>query len=452
MKRGGRSFCGRPFSYMKHLGQTALSTLESDMRFGHGICRRALFTMALFLYGATSVSHAQLTTDKSFRKTAEAARASLEAGDIATTRFHLSQLTPDSPFETYIATTLQLEIALKQGDVLAQRSAVARVIESGGVPQEQLAYFNYLAGYLSYQTGAIDNAVIYLERARTLGAPDPKALLMLAESYVRQRKIDLASAMLEEAITAQKTAGQTIPASWYERAASLAYQRKNWSALARYGAASLGEPNISPAQWRTVLATYSANAKPNDEARLDLYRLQAAVGALASERDYHDYARLAADLDYAAEAKAVIEAGKNDNILSSRDPVAKDILRSTQRKAVVQLSDLKALYGKADRAANAAKAMENGDALFAVSQYVQAIPYYRTALEKQGVDRDRVTVRLGIALARSGDLDGAIIALAQANSTWSDIAGYWTIWANARRKEIAPELASMADSEQKPAQ
>jgi len=414
------------------------------MRLGPGIYRGTALAIGLLLSGAVSAVHAQPVADKHFRKTAEAARSSLQAGDTATARFHLSQLSPDSLFETYVLRVLQLEITLKQGDILAQRSAVARVIESGGVPQERLGYFNYLAGYLSYQTGAIDNAVIYLERARALGTPDPKALLMLAESYVRQRKIAQASSMVEEAITAQESAGQPVPASWYDRAASLAYKRKNWSDMARYSAASLKGGGATSEQWRSALTSYGANTKPHGEARLDLYRLQALTGALASERDYHDYAQLAADLGYAIEAKTVLEAGQGAGALLSSDPVARALTRKIRRKSIVQLSAIKELPGKAGGATTALMAMKNGDSLFASSHYVQAISYYRAALEKEGVDHDRVMARLGIALARSGDLDGATIALGQASGTWGDVAAYWSAWVN-RSRQMAKQEQPAAD-------
>jgi len=119
--------------------------------------------------------------------------------------------------------------------------------------------------------------------------------------------------------------------------------------------------------------------------------------------------------------------------------VAQALAGNNRRKAVVQLSALRGLAGKADGMPSALRAMQNADMLFAVSQYSQAIPYYRAALEKPGVDRDRVTARLGIALARAGDLDGAIIALAQATGAWSDVATYWTAWTNNRRNILVQE-------------
>lgn len=50
------------------------------------------------------------------------------------------------------------------------------------------------------------------------------------------------------------------------------------------------------------------------------------------------------------------------------------------------------------------------------------------ALTKGGVDEGRANARLGVALARSGDLPNAQATLAQVSGPWSAIAGFWTAW------------------------
>lgn len=407
--------------------------------------RAGLLVSGLFL-GATlhpaGAARAELTADPKFRDAVAKAESRLRGGDAAGAKAALAALSPASPLEKYMVSSLALEVATKNGDMVAQRKAVADVLESGAAPQGQLAYLNHIAGYLSYQTGAIDNAITYLARARELGRTDPQTSLLLTESLVRKRRTDEALKVLGETISAQVQAGKPVPASWYDRAAALAYARKDWASLASYNAGKLRDPSVGGPDWRSALATYVEGARPDKEAELDLYRLQAATGGLASERDYQGYAALAAGQGYAVEAQSVIEGGASAGKLASSDPTAATLLRTVKPKAIKTLSAMKALPGKAGAVANGARAAQDGDSLLASSQYAAAVPYYRAALDKGGVDRNRVSTRLGIALARSGDFDGAGAALKQVSGAWAPVATYWAAWVDARKLGGAAQAAA----------
>ncbi|MGD9810658.1 MAG: hypothetical protein AB7U35_04875 [Sphingobium sp.] len=407
--------------------------------------RILLLAPAVAMAAAASIpsAHAEATASASFRETVSQVQARIAAGDLTGAMGYAGALTPSSPLEKYMAASLSMEIAAKRNDIVAQRKAIAEMIESGAAPEGQLGYLNRVAGFLSYQTGAIDNAVVYLTRARSLGEASPQTSLMLAEAYVRQRKLPEAAQVVNETIAAQKAAGQAVPATWYDRAASLARARKDWASLAEASAAKLSQGGMAGPDWRSGIMTYVEAANPEPEAKLDLLRLEAATGAMASERDYQAYATLAANQGYAAEGKAVVEAGLSSQKLGSGDPVAATLMRTLRSKAIVNLAALKPLPGKAASAASGARAAKAGDDLLANSQFAEAVPYYRAALEKGDVDRDRVTTRLGIALARSGDLGGAQIAFAQATGRWKDVAAYWSAWVNARNSSVpAPAVAA----------
>lgn len=403
---------------------------------------RNFFGAALLLTGVATAMPVQakkapesdVSANAAFRQAIAQVGDSLKRGDLSTAQASLTALSPSTPFEKYMVASLTMELATKRNDIVAQRSAIAKLLETDGVPQDQLGHLNHVAGYLSYQTGAIDNAVVYLTRARELGVTDPHAALLLAESYVRQRKINEAAQLLDVTITQQITAGQAVPASWYDRAVSLAYARKDWAGLARYGSAKLKSGEHKAPEWRSALVTYMEGAKPDKEAQLDLYRLQAATGGLASERDYQGYATLAAGQGYAAEAKAVLDTGISDGKLMKNDAVATPLLRTLTPRAVNYLASIKTLPGKAGAVANASKAAQDGDKLLAASQFAEAVPYYRTALEKGVTDKDRVSTRLGIALARSGDYTEADKVLTQVAGAgnWGQVATFWSAWVKTR--------------------
>jgi len=387
-----------------------------------------------------------LSASASFRSGVQQAQASLKSGDVTGAGGQIAALNATNAFEKYLKASLSMELAVKRDDVVAQRKAIADIIESGGAPQAQMGRLNHIAGFLSYQTGAIDNAVLYLGRARELGVTDPKVALLLSECYTRQRKFNEAGKLLDDAIAQQKQSGQAVPPSWYDRAATIAIARRDWASLAAYNSARLAGAPVSPPVWRSALTIYMENARPDKEAQLDLYRLQAATAALASERDYQGYAALAATQGYPAEAKSILDAGISEGKLQATDPVVAPLMKTVKPRAVTFLASIKPLPGKAASASSGAKAEQDGDKLLAGAQFAEAVPFYRAALEKGTPDKDRTAARLGIALARSGDFAGARAALAQVsgNGSWSQVALFWSSWVDLRAAQASADAAPPA--------
>jgi len=379
-----------------------------------------------------------LTASPAFRTEADKVRTVLATGDLNAAAAGLARLTPSTPLEKYVAASLAMELAVKRNDPQAQRAAVTRMLESGGAPEAEIPYLNHLAGYFAARAGATDAAIGYLSRARAMGLSDPHASLLLVESFVRLRRIDDATRVLDETISARRQAGQAVPTSWHDRAASLALIRKDWAGLATASAAKLADPAMAGPDWRSAIVSYLAAAKPDADAALDLYRLQLAAGGMASERDWQAYATAAAERGYGDEAKAVIAAGLASGALSKADPVVASVQRSAQQ------AGRSASKAPPPAASNltAAQASKAGDDLLAAGRFADAVPYYRAALDKGGADRDRVTTRLGIALARAGDLDGARAALAQAKGRWAEVAAFWSAWVEAHRPPAAGGAAA----------
>ena len=68
------------------------------------------------------------------------------------------------------------------------------------------------------------------------------------------------------------------------------------------------------------------------------------------------------------------------------------------------------------------------DAFMSYGDYAKAATLYRAALGKTGVDADLANLRLGIALARSGDAAGATSALNAVKGTRAGIAQMWLLY------------------------
>jgi Flp pilus assembly protein TadD len=72
--------------------------------------------------------------------------------------------------------------------------------------------------------------------------------------------------------------------------------------------------------------------------------------------------------------------------------------------------------------------MVTGDAYLGYGEWAKAAELYRAALTKSGVDASLTNLRLGIALARSGDKAGATAAFNAVTGTRADIAKYWLLY------------------------
>jgi Flp pilus assembly protein TadD len=112
-------------------------------------------------------------------------------------------------------------------------------------------------------------------------------------------------------------------------------------------------------------------------------------------------------------------------------------MKSVTPKAVKQIAAMPAAAKKAAGAKDGSAAMAVADSYFSLSQFPQAAEQYRLALSKGGVDQSKVNARLGIALARSGDLAGAKAALAQVTGDAANVAGFWSVWVDQQSRKTA---------------
>jgi len=393
------------------------------------IAHRKGLAAALMLAGALllAASPAQADVMKaspSFRKAAEAAQASLETGDLPAANTRISSLQPASALEKYMLASLRFEYAARRNDLRAQRSAVAEMLASGAAPEKQQGYLHYLLGYSSAQLGDANDALSHLSNARKAGYDTSEVALLMAEVHLRRHQGAEALAQFNQAIAKEDAAGRAVPASWLERGAAIAYSQKNYPGFVALATRRL-RMAAGPGEWRTAISSYIAGAAADKEAQLDLYRLQNAIGALATERDYHAYSRLAAELGYASEAQSVIEAGRARGKLLPADAVTAPLLASLKAKATANLAEAQKLQGKAASAASGPVALKGGDRLLSAGQYAAAAAYYDQALRKGGVDKDKIGARLGIALARAGETERAKTVLAQVGGRWGEVAAYW---------------------------
>lgn len=372
----------------------------------------------------------------SFRAATQAADAAIKAGDVSTAQAQIAGLMPVSDFEAYVAAGLRFELAVLRVDRQAQRVALTDMFKTSSVPKTDMPRLRYVAGYLSYVVGNYDDAVAQLDYAKTLGYDTIEATMLRADIALRRNKAKDARPFVQEALRRQRASGQPVPAAWYDRAISMAYLAGDWAEVGALYRERLGHYD-SAGEWRSALANYLTAPGMDAQVQLDLYRLQAANGAMASERDYQAYAQLAEKTGYYAEAKAIIEAGRSAGKLTPTQAVTSQLMKAVTPKAAKEIAALPAAVKKAAGAKDGSTALAVGDTYFSLAQFTQAAEQYRLALSKGGVDAGKGNARLGVALARSGDLAGAKAALGQVTGNWANVAGFWSVWVDQQSRKTA---------------
>jgi hypothetical protein len=92
-----------------------------------------------------------------------------------------------------------------------------------------------------------------------------------------------------------------------------------------------------------------------------------------------------------------------------------------------------AAIAAANASATGTPALRTADALFGYGRYTDAIPLYRAALTKGGVDSNLVNLRLGMALALANQRAEAETAFRAVTGPRAEIANYWMAFLNQPR-------------------
>lgn len=413
------------------------------VRLRHSMLKSGLFAIAAVAAASgpamakkSAASGPVIVMSETFRAAAQAADSAIKAGDANTAQAHISGLMPVSDFEAYAAAALRFELAVLKRNFQAQRVALTDMFKTVSVPKKDAPRLRYVAGYLSYVVGNYDDALAQLDYAKTLGYDATDATMLRADIYLRKNKAREARPFVQDALARQRASGQPVPASWYDRAISMAYGAGDWTEVGALYRERLGRYG-SAGEWRSALANYVNAPGMDTQVQLDLYRLQAANGAMASERDYQAYAQLAEKAGNHAEAKAIIEAGRSAGKLTATQAATASLMKSVTPKAAKEIAAMPAAAKKAASAKDGSAALSVADGYFSLSQFPQAAEHYRLALSKGGVDQGRANTRLGIALARSGDMAGAKAALAQVTGNWANVAGFWSVWVDQQSRKTA---------------
>jgi hypothetical protein len=377
----------------------------------------------------------KLELSKEFRAAAGPVEADIKAGKLDGMVARLDALSAQfkAPDEQFILGGRRYELGRATNNAAELRKGVIAMIDSKSSLASNLAQLNAAAGQYAYNAQDFPDALVRLNEAVRLGNKEPDTFILMAESSFRASKFQEGLGYADRAVAAKKALGQVAPADWYQRALSVAVKSKLPVEIAKWSRERVSA-YPTPQNWRDALLIYKDGAKLEGQSALDVMRLIRSAKALAGERDYFEYAALAAERGLPGEAKSVIEEGMASGTIGKTSRPLNELLAAASAKVAGDLSSLAASEKRASTDAAGKIAAGTADAYLGYGQDGKAAPLYKLALQKGQVDNDAVNTRLGIALARQGQAAEAKQAFAAVTGTRADIAKYWLLWLDTKNQ------------------
>ena len=333
--------------------------------------------------------------------------------------------TPDDVY-TILSLRLNAAIGLKDNAMIEQ--TLSKMLATGKVLAADQPKFYRTVGSLALNRKDYNAATMAFEKLVTLTPNDGEAQIALAELYSAQKQSAKAIATLNTAIANQKASGQPVPENWYRRSLALAYDGKQTAAI-QPAALALVQAYPSAVNWRDALIITRDSYTLDDQGSLDFMRLQAATGSLSGERDFVEYADTALGKGFPGEAKYAIDEGVKRSMLNPAKPLVAELRKSADGKVAADKASLPGL--EREIKGNPKLALATGDAYYGYADYAKAASLYKQAVGNPAIDQATANLRLGAALARSGDKVGATAALqAVKGGAREALAQYWLTYLN----------------------
>ena len=325
---------------------------------------------------------------------------------------------------------LQMKEAADRGDLKGVAAALELQLASGSMPAATISEDFEVLGRKHYNAKAFAEAEARFARALQIDPSRTAVVALLADTRAKQNRAGDALPDYQKAIAADIAAGRKPDESLYKKAISVAYNAKNplVYSLSRDWVAAYP----SPANWRDAIRAYTDVSGLSDRSLIDMFRLARLTKGMAGDRDYGRYALAAIDTGFAGEAKAMLEEGFAANAIDRTKDVFKKLLTEASSKSAGDRASLDGLADKASAGAVAKPLMLVGEAYYGYGDYAKAAAMFRAAQGKAGVDAELANLRLGMALAASGDKAGAKAALEKVTGARADVARYWLTYLASR--------------------
>ena len=370
---------------------------------------------------------------KEERAAIAALQAAITANDTATAASLIpaAQAAAKGADAKYLVGSMQIRLGLATKDTRLQGQGIDAMIASGAAPAADLPMLYRNQGALAAGLGDKAKAEAAFAKLIEIAPNDPDAMIMLAETSADAKKLPQAVAMIDRAIVAKKATGAAVPEAWYKRGLKLSYDAKMTPQGLKF-TRDLIAAYPTTTNWRDGLLIYRDLANPDRTIDIDALRLMRVTKSLNGERDFFELADAANDGGLPGETKAVLDEGIAVKMVDPNKATFKELLATAGRRATEDRKTLPGLETKANAAATGAASLSTGDAFYGYGDYAKAATLYRAALKKGSVDANTANMRLGMALALSGQKAEAEAALRAVTGPRAELAAYWLLWLSQR--------------------
>ncbi|WP_309603257.1 tetratricopeptide repeat protein [Sphingomonas sp.] len=374
---------------------------------------------------ATTTTGRKLDISKGAQKAIVEFQTAVTANDVATipAKLAAARAVAKTNDDKFIIASIQTKAALTANDNAAIQAGIEAMQASGSAENPDLAARFSDLGKRYKAAGQVDQSVAMLNKSLAIDPNNVGALINLAAIKESQGLKAEAVTLMQKSFIASKATGKKVEEGNYKFAAGLAYAQRMPLAndLARQWYAAYP----SPASMRDSLRIYRDLNRPTQAQLIDLLRLGRAANALSGETDYFALGSALVNAGKLAEAKSLMVEAKTAPKVDTTKSAFTDVVKKAAAAPARAAIDASA---KAALASGNGKAMiDAGDGLYGVGAYAEAVPLYRAALAKGG-DPGLANLHLGMALARSGDKAGAIVAFNAVTGANADVARYWLMW------------------------
>jgi tetratricopeptide (TPR) repeat protein len=334
-----------------------------------------------------------------------------------------------TPDDRYAIASLQLQVAAETDDNAALVAA-ADAMRANGAPSDTLVKVYLHAGQAFGNSKQFPLATAALDKALAIEPNNIDALLLKSDLSFKQGNSAASVAALNLAIARNKATGQAIPESWYQAAVARSYDAK---LPGTYDAARQWVTAYPTQQhWRDAINIYRNMSGLDRPGLIDIFRLARVTHALTGESDYLAASDTLTARGLPGEAIALLDEGAAAKSISLSSVTFARPYALAKGKSIGDRAAANAAVKTALVAPAAATTMGAADRLLGYGDFAQAATLYRAALGKTGANSDLINLRLGEALAQSGDKAGATAALQAVGPSQSEVAKYWLAWVATR--------------------
>jgi len=359
----------------------------------------------------------------------DAARAGQK--DVAEGKLREAAAVPNlSMFEQAVIERGRAGVSLALGDWSQAMRSLEVVVNSNQFSGADQLQMIELLSKVAYQEKDYLRAVSWLRRYATEGGADPAVRGLLPQALYLANEFKPAADELEARVAADEAAGRATPEATLRLLISCYSQLKDDTGYGRT-LERLAQAAPKPEYWSELLARVTKQPGFSDRLWLDVYRLRLAANLMSSADEYVEYAQLALQGGYPAEALSVIDRGLSLSLLGNgKDAAAHAELRERASKAAESDgADLGRAEASAKRAREGDALVNVGYAFVSAGQVAKGVALMEQGVAKNSLKRaDEAQLHLGQALWRAGRRDDAVKAFAavQGNDGSAALARVWS--------------------------